>query len=100
MLNTFHEMIANAIEHGCIEKGATEIKVSAVFHETSICFGVMDNGVGFNWHDKINMLAPPGIEADGGRGIFMISRFADHMKINEKGNSLWVRFCLKKECLK
>ena len=92
------EMLANAIEHGCLEalengfsRKEIEILVVLKIKKEEIVFSVKDCGKGFEWtnYDFDEM---PNLE-ERGRGLKMVNNVVDRIEFNNSGNKITVYFC-------
>ena len=86
------EAVNNAILHG--NNGSPEkyvdIKIDCRGSELNI--EVTDEGKGFEPEKVPDPTRPENIEAQNGRGVFLMSRLADSVKYNEKGNTVTLTF--------
>jgi serine/threonine-protein kinase RsbW len=86
------EAVNNAIQHGnsgCPEK-VVEIKIESKDNELKI--KVSDEGTGFHPERIPDPTKPENIESQNGRGVFLMSRLADKVEYNKKGNIVTLTF--------
>lgn len=86
------EAVNNAIVHGnkSDEKKFVDIEIS--FKNSSMSVTVLDQGKGFSPAEVPDPTEPENIERVNGRGLFLMSRLADEIKFNKKGNSVTMTF--------
>lgn len=86
------EAVNNAIVHGnkSDEKKFVDIEIS--FKNSSMSVTVLDQGKGFRPAEVPDPTEPENIERVNGRGLFLMSRLADEIKFNKKGNSVTMTF--------
>lgn len=86
------EAVNNAIVHGnkVDESKIVEIEFS---HKRKILkISVSDEGPGFKPKEVPDPTKPENIENLTGRGVFLMSRLADEIEFNEKGNKVTMSF--------
>jgi serine/threonine-protein kinase RsbW len=86
------EAVNNAIVHGNkrdAEKYVT-IFIESIGEELKII--VEDQGTGFKPAEIPDPTKPENIEAISGRGVFLMSKLADKIEFNEKGNIVTMYF--------
>ncbi|MFN5416600.1 MAG: ATP-binding protein [Flavobacteriia bacterium] len=86
------EAVNNAIIHGNCFANDKKVKVDVLETANQICFSVMDEGVGFDFHNLPDPTAPENIEKENGRGIFLIKNLSDEMSFDEPGNVIHIFF--------
>lgn len=86
------EMLANAIVHGCADKG--EISIELDIYNDQVKLKVKDPGEGFD-HENASFNKVP-VDEESGRGLIMINEVADKVVFNEKGNAISVFFKVSK----
>ncbi|OEH85393.1 hypothetical protein BHU72_04705 [Desulfuribacillus stibiiarsenatis] len=84
------EMVMNSIEHGnqMDEKKSVTIKILEEVNRVSI--EVTDEGIGFNWKDKITdleRLADPDFSLRG-RGILLAKEICDQLMYKDEGRTV------------
>lgn len=86
------EAVNNAITHGNKANPQKFVDVEIEFDNDEIRITVSDEGEGFK-PDKIpDPTLPENIEELSGRGVFLMTKLADSIKFNEKGNSVTMSF--------
>ena len=85
------EAVTNAIVHGNKENPDKSVHIKVEITDSSILAEVKDEGEGFEPEDKKDPLAEENLMDTGGRGIFLIKQFADHMEFKENGTLLSFR---------
>lgn len=96
---TLHELGTNSIEHGNMNDISKSVKMSFVINCEKVCATITDEGEGFN-PDDINDpsdfdLLVESLEANDekrftrGRGVWMSAKYADLIRYNDKGNSVY-----------
>ncbi len=85
---TLIEALSNAIEHGNKNDICKYVEVKFHLNREQLRICVRDEGEGFD-HQKAGDLKSANEKlSDRGRGIFMIRKFMDEVKFNEKGNEI------------
>lgn len=83
-----HEMLANAVEHGNQLKEDKQVHVEVAVTEEYTRLVIEDEGVGFNWEEKLTAsLQDTGFQ-DRGRGIMITKELFDKVQYNKKGNKI------------
>jgi anti-sigma regulatory factor (Ser/Thr protein kinase) len=97
-----HELLENAIEHGCAFDPSKQIELTCVLTERMVLIEVRDPGPGFRI-EKINHTAltnPPGEPLQhvqyrfahgmrpGGYGIVLVQQIVDELIYNQRGNEV------------
>jgi serine/threonine-protein kinase RsbW len=85
------EAVTNAIVHGNKEDPDKSVHLKVVVSDNSISAEVQDEGNGFNPDEKKDPLQEENLLDIGGRGIFLIKQFSDHMEFRENGTLLYFR---------
>jgi serine/threonine-protein kinase RsbW len=86
------EAVNNAITHGNKANPQKLVDVEIEFENDEVRITVTDEGDGFR-PDKIpDPTMPENIEELSGRGVFLMTKLADSIKFNEKGNSVTMSF--------
>ena len=86
------EAVNNAIIHGNKSDPGKLVDVEIDFKENDITITVTDEGNGFRPEKIPDPTLPENIEELSGRGVFLMSKLADSIKFNEKGNSVTMSF--------
>lgn len=85
------EAVTNAIIHGNKEDPTKKVYVSVNVTDTSISADIKDEGSGFEPELKKDPLKEENLLDTGGRGIFLIQQFSDHMEFKENGTKMHFR---------
>lgn len=86
------EAVNNAITHGNKGNPGKIVDVEIKYERKSMMVTVTDEGPGFNPSDVPDPTKPENIEELSGRGVFLMSKLADRIDFNEKGNSVTLTF--------
>jgi serine/threonine-protein kinase RsbW len=92
ILVTTMEAVNNAIVHGnkCDETKSVEILIS--YKNRILKITVSDEGRGFIPKEIPDPTKPENIENFHGRGVFLMSKLADEIEFNERGNKVTMSF--------
>ena len=86
------EAVNNAIIHGNNLNPKKFVEISIKFNKNQIFVRVKDEGPGFKPEEVSDPTIPENIEAVNGRGVFLMSRLADKITFNKKGNTVTMIF--------
>jgi serine/threonine-protein kinase RsbW len=86
------EAVNNAITHGNKADPQKLVDVEIEFDNNEIKITVTDEGQGFRPEKIPDPTLPENIEELSGRGVFLMTKLADSIKFNEKGNSVTMSF--------
>ncbi|MDX9725760.1 MAG: ATP-binding protein [Bacteroidales bacterium] len=86
------EAVNNAVTHGNRSDPNKIVDVEIAFEDNDINITVTDEGEGFNPESIPDPTMPENIEELSGRGVFLMTKLADSIKFNEKGNSVKMSF--------
>ncbi len=86
------EAVNNAIIHGNKSDEKKFVSVDIKMADTNLEVTVTDQGNGFKPSEVPDPTQPENIEALNGRGIFLMSKLADDIKFNKKGNKVTLIF--------
>ncbi len=86
------EAVNNAIVHGNKSISHKLVDVEIEFDENQIKITVTDEGEGFDPKKIPDPTMPENIEELSGRGVFLMTKLADSIEFNEKGNSVTMNF--------
>lgn len=86
------EAVNNAITHGNKANPQKLVDVEIEFENDEIKITVTDEGQGFSPEKIPDPTMPENIEELSGRGVFLMTKLADSIKFNEKGNSVTMSF--------
>jgi len=82
------EALSNAILRGNREDPSKQVWVLAELYPEVVRIAVRDEGDGFDPDGE--PAAPEALEAESGRGLFIIRNLADRVEFNERGNTIWM----------
>lgn len=86
------EAVNNAIIHGNKADQKKQVEIEFKISIKDLCVSVTDEGKGFKPAEVPDPTKPENIEALNGRGVFLMSRLADEIEFNRKGNSVKLTF--------
>ncbi len=86
------EAVNNAITHGNKADPLKMVDVEIKFEDPNISITVTDEGHGFDPTTIPDPTKPENIEELSGRGVFLMTKLADSISFNEKGNSVTMNF--------
>jgi serine/threonine-protein kinase RsbW len=86
------EAVNNAITHGNKSNPQKLVDVEIEFENDEMKITVTDEGEGFNPEKIPDPTKPENIEELSGRGVFLMTKLADSIRFNEKGNSVTMSF--------
>ena len=86
------EAVNNAIVHGNKADLKKTVEINFWVKKKDLNISVTDEGKGFKPAAVPDPTKPENIEAINGRGIFLMSRLADGIAFNKKGNSVTMIF--------
>lgn len=86
------EAVNNAITHGNKADPHKIVDVEIEFEGSNMTVTVTDEGHGFNPALIPDPTKPENIEELSGRGVFLMTKLADSISFNEKGNSVTMNF--------
>jgi serine/threonine-protein kinase RsbW len=86
------EAVNNAIKHGNKANPQKLVDVEIVVEKDEMKVTVTDEGPGFNPSSIPDPTLPENIEELSGRGVFLMTKLADSIWFNEKGNSVTMQF--------
>jgi serine/threonine-protein kinase RsbW len=86
------EAVNNAIVHGNKSIAHKLVDVEIEFNENHIKITVTDEGEGFDPKKIPDPTMPENIEELSGRGVFLMTKLADSIEFNDKGNSVTMNF--------
>lgn len=85
------EAVTNAIVHGNKENPEKSVHIKVEITDSHMSAEVKDEGDGFEPDEKKDPLKEENLMDTGGRGIFLIKQFSDHMEFKENGTLLSFR---------
>ncbi len=86
------EAVNNAITHGNKGNPGKIVDVEIKCERNKMIVTVSDEGPGFNPSEVPDPTKPENIEELSGRGVFLMTKLADRIDFNEKGNSVTLTF--------
>ncbi len=86
------EAVNNAITHGNKANPDKIVDVEITYEKDQMLVKVTDEGPGFDPSTIPDPTKPENIEELSGRGVFLMSKLADVIDFNEKGNSVTMTF--------
>ena len=86
------EAVNNAVTHGNKFNPAKMVMVEITVEHNEMIITVTDEGTGFNPKSIPDPTKPENIEEISGRGVFLMTKLADSISFNEKGNSVTMKF--------
>lgn len=86
------EAVNNAIVHGNKSDKNKFVDIEIILENSSMSVTVMDQGTGFRPAEVPDPTESENLEKVNGRGVFLMSRLADEIKFNKKGNSVTMTF--------
>jgi serine/threonine-protein kinase RsbW len=89
---TTMEAVNNAIVHGNKSVEAKHVQIEISFIKNTLKISVSDEGPGFRPKEIPDPTRAENIENLHGRGVFLMSRLADEIEFNEKGNKVTMSF--------
>ncbi len=82
-----HEALVNAVQHGNRGDLSRQIRVRRILTPNWFVWQIQDEGKGMPSQSRTNTL-PSDIEAENGRGLFLIHQCFDDVRWSNKGNRL------------
>jgi len=82
------EALANAIIYGNAADPSTAVDVDVTLSDNTLTLRVADEGPGFDPAAVPEPTLPDGLDATGGRGLFLIRQLMDHVYFNDRGNQI------------
>jgi len=86
------EAVHNAIIHGNKADRNKIVNIEFNLGKNDLIIVVTDEGNGFIPEEIPDPTDPGNIEAINGRGVFLMSKLADDMQFNKRGNSVKMKF--------
>jgi serine/threonine-protein kinase RsbW len=86
------EAVNNAIIHGNKKDESKSVEIEISFKRSILRISVEDEGKGFKPKEIPDPTKPENIENLSGRGVFLMSKLADKIEFNEKGNKVIMSF--------
>ncbi len=92
------ELVINAIMHGNLASDIHNVQISHILHNGILEVSVFDEGKGFDGAKLSQVIEEDDLLKESGRGLSMISMYADTICFNDAGNKCWTIFT-KEEAL-
>jgi serine/threonine-protein kinase RsbW len=86
------EAVNNAIVHGNKADISKSVRIEIKNEGEELLITVEDKGIGFKPKEIPDPTKPENIEALTGRGVFLMTKLADKIEFNEKGNVVIMHF--------
>ena len=86
------EAVNNAIIHGNRSDPSKFVDIEILYKEGEIKIIISDQGNGFIPSEIPDPTIPENIEVLNGRGVFLMSRLADKIEYNKRGNEVSMTF--------
>jgi len=83
------EMIINGIMHGNKEDPNKKIIILYTVDHEKVRISVIDEGEGFDYRHLPNPLLPENLLKESGRGLFIVKKFMNEMRFNDRGNRIF-----------
>jgi serine/threonine-protein kinase RsbW len=93
VLQCYHEIFTNAIEHGHKNDKTKRIRVKLLFGKEKLTMQVADEGAGFNWR-QAQLLQKPSPLLPRGRGLYLVKNLSQSLSFNEQGNEITIEFSI------
>jgi serine/threonine-protein kinase RsbW len=86
------ECLNNAVLHGNYNDASKRVALNLCWTSSWVCLQVADEGEGFDWKKALRR-PPPNLENPSGRGLYIVTCYADPVLFNRKGNQItvWLR---------
>ncbi len=82
------EALSNAVRHGCASDPARRVTADLEVTGDAVILTITDDGPGFDW--RAGTAATPSDDATGGRGLWILRRYADEVRFNDAGNQITI----------
>ena len=82
-----HEALVNAVVHGNLSNPNKVVRVRRILTPNWFVWQIQDEGIGIVKNKRLSSL-PLKIDANGGRGIYLIHKCFDDVRWSRKGNRL------------
>jgi len=79
------EALANAVKHGSKGDPSREVRCRVIVEGPAMTIMVRDSGSGFDPGSVANPLESAGLNADHGRGLYMIRQLVDEVRFERNG---------------
>ena len=82
-----HEALVNAVVHGNLSNPNKVVRVRRILTPKWFVWQIQDEGIGIVKNKRLSSL-PQEIDANSGRGIYLIHKCFDDVRWSNKGNRL------------
>ena len=82
-----HEALVNAVVHGNLSNPNKVVRVRRILTPNWFVWQIQDEGIGLGKNKRLGSL-PQEIDANSGRGIYLIHKCFDDVRWSNKGNRL------------
>ncbi len=86
-----HEALVNAVVHGNESDVTKRLRIRRIITPNWVVWQIQDQGNGVPSGARISSL-PPQIDAESGRGLFLIHKCFDDVRWSNRGNRIQVAF--------
>lgn len=86
------EAASNAIRHGNAANPEKEVKIFVDCNGRSLHLCVEDEGKGFDPENLADPTDPDNLLKEGGRGVFLMRKFADDLRFEQNGSRVIMSF--------
>lgn len=91
------EAVTNSILHGNKSDESKKVKIKISYHENVLIVEIGDEGDGFPPDNIVDPLDTDNIKKENGRGIFLISSFADELTFLDGGKKVVIKYSVRNE---
>jgi len=88
------ESVNNAILHGNKLDSKKNVTLQLNVDESVLNFTIIDEGLGFDYHNLPDPTSPENLDKPGGRGIFLMKHLCDEVSFENEGRSVVLTFYL------
>ncbi len=88
------ESVNNAILHGNKLDAKKNVTLQLNVDDSMLNFTIIDEGVGFDFHNLPDPTSPENLDKPGGRGIFLMKHLCDEVAFENEGRSVILTFYL------
>ncbi len=82
-----HEALVNAVRHGNLEDPNKQLRIRRILTPNWLVWQIQDQGIGIPVQQRVGSL-PPELDANSGRGLFLIYQCFDDVRWSRRGNRL------------
>jgi len=84
------EALANAVKHGSKNDPSLKVQCQVITQGPAMTIIVRDSGPGFDPGSVASPLESAGLNADHGRGLFMIRQLVDELRFERRGAEIYM----------